>query len=103
MCSLRDAANDLSDLVGVDDGISADSPEAVKAFHSAQQLTFPLLPDPSGDVIRAYGVQREGANLANRVTFVIDPEGTVRFVEPKVTPQGHGRSLVETLKKLRGG
>ena len=101
MCSLRDAAKDLADLGAAVVGVSADSVAAAKAFHLAQGLTFPLLADPEGVAIRAWGVQRDGAPLARRVTFIVDPEGVVRHVEPDVKPQGHGALLAETLRKLQ--
>lgn len=101
MCSLRDAAKDLADLGVSVVGVSADAVAAVKAFHLAQGLTFPLLSDPEGTAIRTWGVQRDGSPLARRVTFVVDLEGRVRHVEPDVKPQGHGASLVETVRRLQ--
>jgi peroxiredoxin Q/BCP len=101
MCSLRDAAKDLEALGAVVVGVSADAVAAVKSFHLAQGLTFPLLADPDGTTIRAWGVQRDGSPLAQRVTFVVDPDGRVRHVETDVKPQGHGASLVETLRRMQ--
>ena len=94
----------MTELAGLDVqvvGISADAPADVKSFHTAQKLNFPLLSDAGADTIRAYGVARSGANMANRVTFVVDPDGVVRFVEPNVSPAGHGASLLAEIRRLR--
>ena len=42
-------------------------------------LTFPILYDESGDVVRSYGVYSEGAGYARPSTFIIDTEGVVRW------------------------
>ena len=100
MCSLRDAANDLRAMGAEVVAISADDPATVAAFHRDQSLNFPLLSDARGRTIRAWGVVRDDGERAQRVTFVIDPAGHVRYVEPKVSPVGHGAQLVEVVKGL---
>ena len=66
-------------------GISVDTFFALKAFHDAQQLTFPLLSDFNKQVIRDYGVFNEDMiglhGIAKRAVFVIDGNGVVRHRE----------------------
>ncbi len=42
-------------------------------------LTFPILYDESGDVVRSYGVYNEGSGYATPSTFIIDTEGVVQW------------------------
>ncbi len=64
-------------------GISVDHPFALKSFAERDGYTFPLLADfwPHGAVAQTYGVFNDIAGMANRGTFLIDKDGTVRFAE----------------------
>jgi peroxiredoxin len=66
-------------------GISVDTFFALKAFHDAQRLTFPLLSDFNKQVIRDYGVFNEDMiglhGIAKRAVFVLDANGVVRYRE----------------------
>jgi peroxiredoxin Q/BCP len=53
-------------------GVSRDTPEKQKAFKEAQQLNFPLLSDPKGELAAALGV-----TPGKRQTVVIDKEGKI--------------------------
>jgi thioredoxin-dependent peroxiredoxin len=59
-----------------------DDLDTQKKFAGSLKLPFPLLADPTGEVVRAYGVemQHNGKTYANRVTFVIDSGGKVTKV-----------------------
>jgi thioredoxin-dependent peroxiredoxin len=59
-------------------GVSKDDLETQKKFADSLKLPFPLLADPDGSVIRAYGVDK--GPYAARVTFVIDGKGVVTKV-----------------------
>lgn len=56
-------------------GVSMDDLDTQKRFAQSLSLPFPLLADPKGEAAEAYGVK--SGSHADRVTFVIDPEGTV--------------------------
>jgi peroxiredoxin Q/BCP len=56
-------------------GISTDGLDTQKRFAESLKLPYPLLADPDGTVASAYGVK--SGQYANRVTFVIDKQGTV--------------------------
>ena len=63
--------------------ISIDSSFVHKIFAQRDELNYPLLADfwPHGAVARSYGVFDDTAGVAQRGTFLIDAEGTVRFAE----------------------
>jgi len=85
MCAFRDM---LAEFTGMDAqiaGISVDSPFSNKAFATANNLTFPLLCDFRREVIKIYDVVWhdlsgvKGYDCANRVVFVLDNGGTIRY------------------------
>lgn len=79
-------------------GISADSPDSHKKFSQKLGLKFYILSDPERKVIRAYGAQV--GNRTRRMTYIIDKDGKIAFVFPKVVPVGHSREVLEKLKEL---
>jgi len=98
LCQVRDELADYqNDRVQVI-GISVDSPFALKAWAAKEGYEFPLVSDfwPHGEVARACGVFNETSGMANRGTFLIDKEGTVRFTE--VNQPGEARDQ-ESWKK----
>ncbi len=62
-------------------------------------LNYPLLSDLSKQVSREYGVLLEDKGFALRGTFLIDPDGRVRYASVQDT--GIGRSVEEILRVLR--
>ena len=62
-------------------GISIDSQERNKKFAAETGASFPMLSDTDKQVAKAYGVLNFTRLFANRVTFVIDPEGIIRHVD----------------------
>lgn len=68
-------------------GVSMDSPFANHAFAEQNGVTFPLLSDMSGTVVREYGLLNQidvkGVKMesARRATFLIDKEGKVEEVQ----------------------
>jgi peroxiredoxin len=85
LCTFRDrlaALNQSSVLVF---GISVDTFFALKAFHTAEGLTFPLLSDFNKQVIREYDVYNLDMiglhGVAKRAVFVLDAQGVVRHRE----------------------
>ncbi len=62
--------------------ISTDNTPSQKAFAGSLGLSFPLLSDfLDRKVSKEYGVYVPQAGVANRVTFVIDKEGKIDFIE----------------------
>jgi thioredoxin-dependent peroxiredoxin len=85
-------------------GVSADSVESHKKFKNKYSLTFPLLSDPNRETIQKYGVWKEknmyGKKMmgVERTTFVIDEEGKIAHIFPKVKVDGHTEKVLEKLK-----
>lgn len=82
-CMFRDSHEAFAESGARVVGVSADTIEAQKAFHTKHHLSFPVLSDPKGVAYKAFGVRNAGGIkigwFANdRVTFVIDSEGIVR-------------------------
>lgn len=85
LCTFRDQLVRFNHAQAQVYGISVDTFFALKAFHDAQRLTFPLLSDFNKQVIRAYDVFNEDMiglhGIAKRAVFVIDSTGVVRHRE----------------------
>jgi peroxiredoxin Q/BCP len=104
-CSFRDGRDDIAEKTGASVmGISMDDVKSHKAFATKHRLTFPLLSDPSGDVIKAYGAwgkKMYGREGILRKTFIIDPKGIVQKVYGRVTPEAHADKVLEDLISLQ--
>lgn len=59
---------------------------------------FPWLADIKKDLSKALGILHEGAGVANRATFIVDPDNVIRYVE--MTDLSVGREPKETLRIL---
>jgi thioredoxin-dependent peroxiredoxin len=87
-------------------GVSKDSLEAHAKFCTKYGLGFPLLTDADGKVIEKFGAWGEKNMYGKksmgivRTTVVIDEEGVVRKVFPKVRVAGHVEKVLETLAEL---
>jgi peroxiredoxin (alkyl hydroperoxide reductase subunit C) len=83
--------------------VSTDTHFTHKAWHDASEtikkIKFPMLADPTGLLSRAFGVHIESEGLANRGTFVINPEGLIKIVE--VHDNGIGRNAEELFRKVQ--
>ena len=105
-CGIRDHSADYEAAGAVVLGVSPDPVEAIKKFHGGQGLNFTLLADEDHAVCELYGVWGEKSMYgrtymgANRSTFIIDPEGTVARVFPKVSPKTHDEVVLEALGEL---
>lgn len=61
-------------------GISVDSVETQRKFKEQLKVPFTLLSDPGGKVAKQYGGTVPVIGLANRATFVLNEDGTVKEV-----------------------
>jgi peroxiredoxin Q/BCP len=86
-------------------GVSVDTVDSHQQFCTKESLTFKLLADPSHEVTTEYGSlgDYKGMVLANRNTFLIDPEGVIRKVFVKVNPEPHSQELLTALGELENG
>jgi len=84
-------------------GVSTDTHFTHKAWHDSSEtigkVRYPLVGDPTHTISRNFEVLIEGAGLADRGTFVVDPEGRIQIVE--ITAGGIGRDAAELLRKVK--
>jgi peroxiredoxin Q/BCP len=105
-CGVRDHRADYERAGARVIGVSPDPVSAVKKFAEKHALDFTLLADEDHSVCELYGVWREkqmyGKSYwgAQRATFVIDPQGTVVTVFPKVSPKTHDELVLGALAEL---
>jgi len=106
-CSFRDAASELAALGAVVVGVSADDAGAHQKFAQKYDLNFPLLVDPDKAMLEAYGAWGEKQMYGKRymgvarITYVIDPDGKVANVWPKVKAEGHADEVRAALTELQ--
>ena len=105
-CGVRDHLPAYEDAGAVVIGVSPDPVKRVKKFHDKQNLNFTLLADEDHAVCDLYGTWAEKSNYgrtywgALRSTFIIDPEGQVAKVFPKVSPKTHDEIVLAALGEL---
>ena len=76
-------------------GISTDTVESHKGFAEKEKLNFPLLSDSGKTMSAAYGVLAQ-SGMANRVTFVIGPDGRIKSIDRAVNDQFVRGAKLET-------
>jgi peroxiredoxin Q/BCP len=81
-------------------GVSADRPEVQQKFIEKFGLTFPMISDTSKTIIDAYGARAVLGVAATRSTFLVDPNGVIAHVWPKVKVEGHADDVVATIHRL---
>ncbi len=83
--------------------VSTDTHFSHKAWHDSSpaigKIAYHMLGDPAGVVTNNFGVMREGQGLADRGTFVVDPDGVIQLME--ITSEGVGRNAMELLRKIK--
>ena len=88
-------------------GISKDSVSSHAKFAEKHQLPFILLSDPELKAIQAYDVWVEKKLYGkvsmgvNRTTYIIDEQGMIEKVMPKVKPDTNAREILEYLDSLQ--
>jgi peroxiredoxin Q/BCP len=98
-CDFRDNMRDLESAGVAVVGISPDEPAKLARFRDKEGLTFPLLSDPSHQVLEAYGAYGEKTMYGRksmgviRSTFVIGADGVVERAYYNVKATGHVERL----------
>ncbi len=104
-CAFRDGISEIKDRGAVVLGVSTDSVESHKKFKKKFNLNFPLLADPDKKIVEAYGTWKQKSMYGKtymgieRTTFVIDEQGKIAKVFPKVKVDEHYQEVLETLEK----
>ncbi len=104
-CAFRDNFPKFNS-VGVEVlGVSIDDEKKHKKFAEKYQLPFRLVSDPDRKIVEAYGVWgmkkfmgREYMGTS-RVTYLINEDGVIEHVWPKVTPEKHAEELLNYLQQ----
>ena len=104
-CGFRDSWQAIQARGAVVLGVSADSAKSHQRFASLFKLPFPLLVDDAKQIVTAYGVYQEKSFMGriglgiHRVTFLIDPEGRIAEIWPKVKTSGHAAEVLAAIER----
>lgn len=105
-CAIRDIYDEFAELDITVFGVSKDSVASHKKFKEKYELPFILLSDSQGEVIQAYGAwkmknmfgtQKEGIV---RMSYLINPDGKIARVYPKVDPAAHALEILTDVREL---
>ena len=84
-------------------GVSTDTHFTHKAWHDTSdtisKIQYPMIGDPTWQLSENFQVLRPGQGLADRGTFLVDPDGVIQFME--VTAEGIGRNASELIRKVK--
>ncbi len=105
--AFRDAAQKLAKKNAVVVGVSKDSIASHCKFRDKYELNFPLLSDPEGKVLEAYGAWGDKVMYGKKMkgiirsTVLIDGTGKVAHHWPKVSVKGHVAEVLDAAKALK--
>lgn len=106
-CNFQESLPDFQNLDAVVLGVSKDSVERHQKFANKYHLQFPLLSDAESNVCETYGVWGEKNMYGRkymgitRSTFLIDPQGTIVKVYPKVKVKTHHQEVKNDLQAFK--
>lgn len=102
-CGFRDSISDIQAKGAIVLGVSKDSIASHQKFKQKFNLNFDLLSDEDGSICNAYKVWGEKSMYGKkyfgifRVTYIIDEQGNIQKVFPKVNPTVHAQEVIEEL------
>lgn len=102
-CGLRDRSAEIETHGAIVLGVSPDSVASHRKFADKYGLPFTLLSDEGHEVADRYGVWQEKSMYGRtywgivRTTFVIDEEGRISKILPKVKPARHADQVIELI------
>lgn len=103
LSSLRDVYSELQ-AADVDVlAVSVDPAEGERGqieFAKRWKFPFPLIPDTNRDLCLLYGATHDREALASRMSFIIDKQGIVRYIDTDVHVKTHGPDILAKLKEL---
>ncbi len=83
--------------------VSTDTHFCHKAWHDTSpaigKINYYMVGDQNHTISNNFEVLRQGVGLADRGTFVLDPQGEIQLLE--ITPEGVGRNAAELLRKIK--
>jgi len=104
-CAFRDGIDEIKSHGAVVIGVSTDSVESHKKFKDKFDLNFPLLADADKKIVQAYGTWKEKSMYSKkymgieRTTFIIDGQGKISHIFPKVKVDEHYDEVLEALEE----
>ena len=104
-CAFRDGIDQIKKRGAVVLGVSADSVDSHKKFIDKFDLNFPLLADTDKKMVEAYGTWKEKSMYGKkymgieRTTFIIDEQGKISHIFPKVKVKEHYEEVLAALKE----
>ena len=102
-CAFRDGIDEIKKKGATVIGVSTDSVESHQKFKKKFDLNFPLLADTDKKLVEAYGTWKEKSMYGRkymgieRTTFVIDEQGKISHIFPKVKVSEHYDEVLEAL------
>ena len=100
-CDFRDAVKRIIASKAVVFGLSVDSVRSHKLFAEKYNLPFSLLADETREVSELYDSLSSFFKVANRNTFIIDPEGNIAKIYLSVNPKTHSEMVLNDLSSLQ--
>ncbi len=100
-CSLRDGYVGIQKLGAVILGASLDSLETQKDFKAKYKMPFDLLDDSKKELAKAFDSLGIGGFMAQRKTFLIDPQGKIAHIFESVNTGKHEKEVREELETLQ--
>jgi len=97
--ALRDSAREIQNFDVAYFMASVDTLEDNTAFAAEYEANFPILADPSKEMVDAYGALM-GVGFANRWTYYISADGTILKIDKETNAATAGRDLVQTMNDL---
>ncbi|MGI4778174.1 MAG: alkyl hydroperoxide reductase subunit C [Janthinobacterium lividum] len=83
--------------------VSTDTHFTHKAWHDSSEtigkIAYTMIGDPTGTITRNFEVMREAEGLADRGTFIVDPQGVIQAIE--ITAEGIGRDASDLVRKVK--
>ena len=83
--------------------VSTDTHFCHKAWHDTSpaigKINYYMVGDQNHSISNNFEVLRQGVGLADRGTFVLDPQGEIQLLE--ITPEGVGRNATELVRKIK--
>ena len=83
--------------------VSTDTHFTHKAWHDSSdtinKIKYTMIGDPTGEITRNFEVMREDQGLADRGTFIVDPDGVIQAME--ITAEGIGRDAEDLVRKIK--
>lgn len=104
-CGFNESLNDFNSINTAVLGVSKDSLKSHEKFINKYDLKFPLVSDEEGTMCEDYGVWVEKSMYGRtymgiqRATFLIDENGVIEHIWPKVKVPGHVEDVLNVIKE----